>query len=481
MPQYLKEDSALGSFNDLIALATRYRMKLSDKKSPNYLNKSSIAKASKDLIMSFPVLCSDTVDYPTALMICKAIERNSITMLQMLLTSANLTGSNGVDVIKQWHNNIDSNMSMDDYLNIYDVAKDDYDNYSESSTWSAPGYAEFQQQYKTAYLGSLNVKFPLNNLSEHSINEYAANNRSGRLDIFVLSEARKKDPEKNPNVSDREKFNLDIDKFNYQKDYGEYNDSIKNKLSKDRNDSENLKNVSDYFTKQLLDSDVKKANELVPSLIIIRFRPIASDHLKDVDKGDTAVFPVQEFIAGVKARLISVPSEEIIARIVAQDRDKIDMKNLIRATTKEISFTKDFVGGIKQAKLDAINNSKLSATNPIWRALQNRAAKSNINRLMRKTANNAAAITTVVLSQAEVNYVKNTYNIDLDNPGVAADFMQSYNLIAIVIADEQAEIAKFLYDGDKYYQTLTFSSLERETGDGSYKKIINLVSKINRG
>ena len=478
MPQYLKEDSVLGSFNDLISLATRYRMKLSDKKSPNYLNKSSIAKASKDLIMSFPVLCSDTVDYPTALMICKAIERNSITMLQMLLTSANLTGSNGVDVIKQWHNNIDSNMSMDDYLNIYDVAKDSYDNYSESSTWSAPGYAEFQQQYKTAYLGSLNVKFPLNNLSEHSINEYAANNRSGRLDIFVLSERAKKPTGDGATPNNYNSTNTTNNTYNSTT-------SIKSpeelRNNRNRNDSENLKNVTDYFTKQLLDSDVKKANELVPSLIIIRFRPISSDHLKDVDKGDTAVFPVQEFIAGVKARLISVPSEELIARIVAQDRDKIDMKNLIRATTKEISFTKDFVGGIKQAKLDAINNSKLSATNPIWRALQNRAAKSNINRLMRKTANNAAAITTVVLSQAEVNYIKNTYNIDLDNPGVAADFMQSYNLIAIVIADEQAEIAKFLYDGDKYYQTLTFSSLERETGDGSYKKIINLVSKINRG
>ena len=59
--------------------------------------------------------------------------------------------------------------------------------------------------------------------------------------------------------------------------------------------------------------------------------------------------------------------------------------------------------------------------------------------------------------------------------------MEAYNLIALVIADEQAEIAKFLYDGDDYYQMMTFGSLERETGDGSYKKVINLISKINRG
>ena len=434
MSQYLKEDT---SFSDLMNLANKFSSEINSKKSTNYLNKSSIAKASKELIMSFPVLCSDTVDSSTAAMICKAVERNSITMLQLLLASANLQGVNGVDVIKKFHTNIDNTMNMDDYLDYVGGTSD----FAKSQGWIKEGYAEYQKYYKQEYLGSVNLKFPEESLSEHSINDYNTTNRSGKLDIFIMREAKD-------------------NTFKY----------------KEVKDNESKNKVDDLLTKQLLDSDVKKANELVPSLIIIRYIPDMVGTANYNSKELTA----QEFIAGVKARLIATPSEEIIARIVASDRDKIDMKNLIRATTKEISFTKDFVAGIQQAKIDAKNNSKLSTTNPIWRALQSRSSKSSIKRLFRQ-ANTAAAITTLVITQAEVNYIKNTYNIDMNNPNVAREFMDTYNLICIVIADEQSEIASFLYDGEQSYQVLTFSSLERETGDGSYKKVINLISKINRG
>ena len=59
--------------------------------------------------------------------------------------------------------------------------------------------------------------------------------------------------------------------------------------------------------------------------------------------------------------------------------------------------------------------------------------------------------------------------------------MESYNLMGLVIVDESVEVARFLFDGEKYFQDYSFGSLERETGDSSYKKVINLISKINRG
>ena len=475
MPIYLKEDSAISSFKQLIDMAGKYSSNLSKIKSTNYLNKSSIARASKDLIMSFPVLCSDTIDATTAMMICKAVERNSVTMLQLVLTSANLTGENGIAILKQWHTNIDSNMSLDDYINSVGALTKDGEDVRFNRIGEAGVIAQAGKFYKTQFLGSINVKYPEESLSEHSIGDYISSNKYGRLDVFVMSESKNDKsttvPEKKEETNKTIMTPVSSEKDN--KDKEEY--SLNYKDIKERE----LKDNTDFFTKQLLDSDVKKANELIPSLMIIRFN--VGDPNEAKDTSDRKIpFEVKEFIAGVKARLISVPSEEIIARVVANDRDRIDMKNLIRATTKEISFTKDFVMGIGQAKIDAKNNSKLSATNPIWRALQARSAKSSLKRLF-KTANTGAAITTLVVSQAEVNYIKNTYDVDLDNPVVARDFMEAYNLIALVIADEQAEIAKFLYDGDDYYQMMTFGSLERETGDGSYKKVINLISKINRG
>jgi hypothetical protein len=38
-----------------------------------------------------------------------------------------------------------------------------------------------------------------------------------------------------------------------------------------------------------------------------------------------------------------------------------------------------------------------------------------------------------------------------------------------------------LFDGEEWYEDLSFNTLERESGDGSYKKVINLLSKMNRG
>ena len=59
--------------------------------------------------------------------------------------------------------------------------------------------------------------------------------------------------------------------------------------------------------------------------------------------------------------------------------------------------------------------------------------------------------------------------------------MEAYNLMNITIADESLEIAKFLYDdGDGIFEALSFDGLEKESKDSSYKKIVNLMSKINR-
>ena len=137
--------------------------------------------------------------------------------------------------------------------------------------------------------------------------------------------------------------------------------------------------------------------------------------------------------------------------------------------------------GIEQAKIVAKRNSSLSKTSPIWRTLQHRSAKSTMNRLRRNKANDAGAITTLVLNATEVNALKKAYNIDLYNISTVQEVMENYNFMGVVIVDEDMEVARFLFDGEKYFQDISFTSLERETGDGSYKKVVNLISKINRG
>ena len=95
-------------------------------------------------------------------------------------------------------------------------------------------------------------------------------------------------------------------------------------------------------------------------------------------------------------------------------------------------------------------------------------------------ANTASAITSLVLTKEDVEYLKKTEGIDLENQGIIKKIMDSYNLISFVITDDSMQIAKFLFDnGESIFEEISYESLERQ-GDDNYKKVINLMSKMQR-
>lgn len=462
---------------------------------------SSIARLSKELIMSFPTVCSNIIDPKTALMINKAIERKNVTFLQLIAANYHLTGSNGADVIKSLHTNMGVNYNVDDYI---DKALDLYGKINEVRAVDGTHYAVIQEEMRQNFLRSTNKKYPVSSFSEHSIRDFKIN--KGR--IFVVSEAIRqpyygnladeqnwRDAQQGYNY---DKLNADVNLKNAQRksqeekwardearqqqrdEVQDQKDWNKEQRERERDERDFAYKVardkqsdrSQYFQKQLLDSDVKKANELMPTLISLRYQVI-SDPKNNAESVKNYI--EEEIIAGVKSRLIAVPSEEITDRIVAMKKHGVNMTNLIRATTKETSFCKDFLGSIEMAKIDAKRDSKLSKTNPIWRSLQARSNKSKVRRLISKS-NTAAAITTLVITRQEVDLVKNQYDIDLSNPVVAIEFMDNYNLMGLVIVDEQMEVAEFIYDGDAYFETLSFAGLEKENNGVNARQIVNLLN-----
>jgi hypothetical protein len=467
---------------------------------------SSIARLSKELIMSFPTVCSNIIDPKTALMINKAIERKNVTFLQLIAANYHLTGSNGADVIKSLHTNMGVNYNVDDYI---DKALDLYGKINEVRAVDGTHYAVIQEEMRQNFLRSTNKRYPVSSFSEHSIRDFKIN--KGR--IFVVNEDRIVRQPNFGNLSDEQNWRDAQMAYNYDKleqdavktasqkkaqeekwsrderrqqqrdevqDQKDWNKEERERerdryqREKDARDAmrQNVLDKSQYFQKQLLDSDVKKANELMPTLISLRYQVISDpkNHAESVKN-----YIEEEIIAGVKSRLIAVPSEEITDRIVAMKKHGVNMTNLIRATTKETSFCKDFLGSIEMAKIDAKRDSKLSKTNPIWRSLQARSNKSKVRRLISKS-NTAAAITTLVITRQEVDLVKNQYDIDLSNPVVAIEFMDNYNLMGLVIVDEQMEVAEFIYDGDAYFETLSFAGLEKENNGVNARQIVNLLN-----
>ena len=448
---------------------------------------------------------------------------NCVTQLQLLFSATYLAGNSGQEVLRQWHNNLETNKnSMDDYLDILDALEYTLARESKTSEFVSNKYPNLAVDMINEVKLNNNY-FPITSFSEASINCFEIVDSYGnfRVKKNVLKEAgdeyiihpltgqriskaqfdaeetfyRNSDQRQNSayqRADNQAKTRFEKDKFEkefefekerYEKDsaYRKEVDATRAMYDARKSDIEGMKfaqsalsNREEYFKRQLLDNDVKKYNELVPSMIIVRYN-VANPS----DKYGAAI--ESEFIAGVKTRLVPVSSEEIIDRINVIFSNRPSRLNWIRATTGEISFMKDFLMAIDQAKIDAKRDSKLSKTSPIWRSLQYRANKSNINRLRKNKANDAGAITTLVITQDEVDYIKQNFNVDLNNPAKANYLMSQYNFMGIVIVDETFEVARFLFDGNDHYDDLSFANLERETGDSSYKKVVNLISKINRG
>ena len=394
---------------------------------------TSIAKLTSDMTLVFPVLCSNTLSIDTAMMVSKAIERKAVVMLQLLFSASQIqTDDNIFDIISQYHRNIKlGNANVDDVMNFISdnnlFKLENKNNISEISNARMKALMEdfFQNAFFT---------YDDSNISDQSILEkYKVNNKR------IFKEADE---------------DLDDDK---DKKKGKFRD---------------VKDLNDIFSKQLLSSDIKKANELVPTTMIVNF--------KYRDEKTQKIVDVDNIVLGVKARLIPVSSDDIISHILTKIEDKNFITQLIRATTREISFVKDFLLAIDKAKISALANSRKGSANPMWKVLERRAIESRFRRTIGRP-NSANAITTLVVSQEEVEYVKKNYSINLESIKTVNTILDAYKLMGVVVVDETLEITKFHFDsGDDMWETLAFASLEKEDNDKSYKKIVNLMSKVSR-
>ena len=398
----------------------------------NKNNTGSIAKRASNLVLVFPVIVSNSLNINTAMIISKAIERKCCSLLQILFSSMQISDADNLqDYVKQFHTNLDlkTGMDLDEFFGIMDDLVDE------------GAVIVNKEMYEAIKEDMHNINYYLDtDFNPNSINDYkVANNAFG--EATVMLEAKK--------------GNTTI---NY---YGGARSS--DPLHP------NAKDQNDYFAHQLLDNDIKKANELMPTTMIVNFI--------SRDEGVNDVIRMSGVI-GVKAKMYPVDSMDICNRLASKVKDKNGLFNLVRASTREISFFKDLAFAIDKAKMDAIYMASDSNNAKMFKVLERRAAKNKFSRLIKK--NDASPITSLVISQYEVDYMKQL-NIDMNKSYNARAILEGYNLMDIVVADESMEIARFLFDdGDGVYEALTFDALEKQANDNTYKKVVNLVSKINR-
>jgi hypothetical protein len=329
------------------------------------LNMSSIARATKDLTMSFPVLCSDTISPDTASLITKTIERNVVSMLQMLVGSYHIKANNGIEAVKMIHTNLDNAFRAEDLidatLGTMDTARDygfiEAANFVNPCKKAPINYARILENYRQDFINTYNIKYPESNFSENAVSDYIVsttyNNTTVLKEVNTFNYgAFDQDLERRmKEMSDLEKRQFEqykaqmgfksaknkdeLDNFKAYLDWSNKREDVAHRAERERIEDEKdlIRSRRELFTRQLIDSDVKKANEVQPTLMIIPF------YYDDEIAGEK----YQEFVAGVKSRLIPCSSEEIIEHISRLNKDGVNLMNLIKATTKETSFAKDFI------------------------------------------------------------------------------------------------------------------------------------------
>lgn len=433
----------------------------------NNLNRrsfKSVASATKDLILTFPMLASADLDPESVSMAAKAHEKKCAAMLHILF-SAICVGSNEdvYDYVRKFHTNINTlDATLDDYMDAFDKLALKLDE----------GAMTIDKKAVEAVLEDLrNSNYVLpDDIEESAISDYkiVPGYKTGMGDI-IINEANKTNPNgKNKNKPYNITNTYTGDIVNNVSSYTAAKGDSEDKKEADR--AKRVESMTNVEKNRVLNAEYKKANELMPTMMVVNF--ISKD---DNDKISTLTCTI-----GVKVKVYPVSTTDIANRITSKIQDKDVLNSFIRATTNEIAFFRDFIFAIDKAKLDALSYGKDATSNKLWKVLERRAVKSKFRRTFRMY-NDATAITALCLSDNLVKEIKESSNIDLMNVGTARRLLDAYNFIAIIVLNEAIEVANFLYDsGDDNYERLTFSNMEREASDNTYKKMVNLLTKVSR-
>lgn len=379
------------------------------------LNSTSIAKASSNMVLTFPVIVDESVPINTAKKLTRAIEKKCVAMLQALFSALSAQAlkndETALDLIKKVHTNLNYN-DLEDYIQYLE-------------TLDRPSQREFALELIDKYKDVIQEENKL-------IDKYTLSNT---IPNSLLS-----------------KFTIDPQTMTVLKEdtraYSEY--------TVDKNSR-----YSPEFKDQVLNGDVKKANDMMPTMMAINF------YVNNVADGKQVVAGTA--VIGVKAKLQYVTTKEMAERIAIKNKDRNGLFNFIRSTTREISFLKDFLFAVDKAKVDATGKA-----DPIWKILERRAARSKYNRWF-GAQNDASAITSLVISTDTVEILRKDYDMNCNTRSIL-DVMESYNLMAFFICDEIKERVIAMYDdGSRQFEVMSYSMLEKDD-KADYKKIINILA-----
>lgn len=475
---------------------------------------SSIANAASKLIAVFPVLTSRTVSFDTARMTSKYIEQISCQFFMFALQQANISNAkDGITYLRQFHQNL--NMGDDNTDAVIAAMQswiDAYTKGTQESTTFADALnnevlseamvdpfmmqsddvkisASDMRELMHAMQESANIQFYDTKLNPLSIDDYVVREFAGgdyRVTVspYILNEAKANKRKANNSYNENKEQHRHEEEMNkilndrmktYQKAQSERDKQDAENEKQQKEDQKSTSRDNDWRdanrmhnnTAFLKDQDIKKMNDALPSILIVKFYQKNSN--------DAVSGVATEFMIGIKSKVVPITTTEILRRIMNDNKDGQKFLKFMRVITGELKAS-DVLLGLSRITDDVKSYKVKGARGDIWTLLQNRAVAAK-EQVRSGKHNDFSAITTVLISQQDADELYREENFDINDPKNAIHFMQSYNLMGFAIADDSNEVLHLLLDnGSKNFEDISYRMLERETQDSTYKKLINLMA-----
>lgn len=475
---------------------------------------SSIAKAASKLIAVFPVLTSRTVSFDTARMTSKYIEQISCQFFMFALQQANISNAkDGIAYLRQFHQNLnmgDDNTdaviaAMQSWIDAYTKGTQESTTFADAlnnEVLSEAMVDPFMMQSDDVKISasdmrelmrvmqeSANIQFydtKLNPLSidDYVVREFAGGDYKVTVSPYILNEAKANKRKANNSYNENKEQHRHEEEMNkilndrmktYQKAQSERDKQDAENEKQQKEDQKSTSRDNDWRdanrmhnnTAFLKDQDIKKMNDALPSILIVKFYQKNSN--------DAVSGVATEFLIGIKSKVVPITTTEILRRIMNDNKDGQKFLKFMRVITGELKAS-DVLLGLSRITDDVKSYKVKGARGDIWTLLQNRAVAAK-EQVRSGKHNDFSAITTVLISQQDADELYREENFDINDPKNAIHFMQSYNLMGFAIADDSNEVLHLLLDnGSKNFEDISYRMLERETQDSTYKKLINLMA-----
>ena len=447
----------------------------------------SISSQASKYVLEYPTLCSSNItDYNTALAITKQVELDCAKFIILASGLNPFVRLDKNDTIEAHINNLMTSYESVSGLKVSITPADEeyvraVENYMIDGSRPTQEYKHFKENV----LSTEKYSFMSTELEERNVNDEITDENAEASE----PEAMTFDGEGGykqiiEDIVNAYSSQPDSTLTSIVKPFSSYVDPSKAK------DEKEYKKAEEYYKDLMrerinsrsagLQSDVlKKLGGHAPTIVTIKFNVVDGN-------GSNVVFDVP---LAVKSSLIFVNAIDVADLISKVKTPGSKLLNLIKLTTGQINFFKDFLAGIDETRKDVEREKNLGHM-PYFRQLmanKNRYKLKNIadtitplKGIIAKKSQKDLPMFTIIVTEEELTEasgIRFSYMLK-DRSKFIDYFLDTYMLLGLGVVDPENEVIYFFHSGEDGYDTVSIPAMIKNATGGSSSDQSSLIKAL---